>query len=80
MLHPTMAPHIGRPPKRDHLRALAQRVEVGDGEVRIMGSKSDLLRTLAAAPRSQFCTEVADGEGFEPPRGVNLCRFSRPVP
>jgi hypothetical protein len=22
---------------------------------------------------------VADGEGFEPPRGVNLCRFSRPV-
>jgi transposase InsO family protein len=22
---------------------------------------------------------LADGEGFEPPRGVNLCRFSRPV-
>ena len=35
--------------RRDHLRALAQRVEVGDGEVRIMGSKGDLLRTLAAA-------------------------------
>ncbi len=35
--------------RRDHLRALAQRVEVSDGEVRIMGSKSDLLRTLAAA-------------------------------
>ena len=34
--------------RRDHLRALAQRVEVDDGEVRIMGSKSDLLRTLAA--------------------------------
>lgn len=34
--------------RRDHLRALAQRVEVNDGEVRIMGSKSDLLRTLAA--------------------------------
>ncbi len=30
--------------RRDHLRALAQRVEVC-----IMGSKSDLLRTLAAA-------------------------------
>jgi hypothetical protein len=30
-------------------RALAQRVEVADGEVRIMGSKSDLLGTLAAA-------------------------------
>ena len=35
--------------RRDHLRALAQRVEVGDDEVRIMGSKSDLLRTLVAA-------------------------------
>ena len=35
--------------RRDHLRALAQRVEVAEGEVRIMGSKSDLLRTLTAA-------------------------------
>ena len=35
--------------RRDHLRALAQRVEVAEGEVRIMGSKGDLLRTLAAA-------------------------------
>ena len=35
--------------RRDHLRALAQRVEVADSEVRIMGSKGDLLRTLAAA-------------------------------
>jgi hypothetical protein len=34
--------------RRDHLRALAQRVEVADHEVRIMESKSDLLRTLAA--------------------------------
>jgi site-specific DNA recombinase len=34
--------------RRDHLRALAHRVEVADREVRIMGSKSDLLRTLAA--------------------------------
>ena len=34
--------------RREHLRALAQRVEVADGEVRIMGSKGDLLRTLAA--------------------------------
>jgi site-specific DNA recombinase len=36
--------------RREHLRALAQRVEVADGEIRIMGSKSDLLRTLAAGP------------------------------
>ena len=35
--------------RRDHLRALAQRVEVADAEVRIMGSKSELLRTLVAA-------------------------------
>ena len=35
--------------RRDHLRALAQRVEVADGEVRIIGLKSNLLQTLAAA-------------------------------
>jgi site-specific DNA recombinase len=33
----------------DHLRALAQRVEVDAKKVRIMGSKSELLRTLVAA-------------------------------
>ncbi|MDR3512503.1 MAG: recombinase family protein [Caulobacteraceae bacterium] len=35
--------------RRDHLRALAQRVEVAEGEVRIMGSKGRLLHTLVAA-------------------------------
>jgi site-specific DNA recombinase len=35
--------------RRDHLRALAQRVEVDEKEVRIMGSRSELLRTLVAA-------------------------------
>ena len=35
--------------RRDHLRALAQHVEVADDEVRIMGSKSEPLQTLAAA-------------------------------
>uniref|UniRef100_E6VP48 Resolvase domain n=1 Tax=Rhodopseudomonas palustris (strain DX-1) TaxID=652103 RepID=E6VP48_RHOPX len=35
--------------RRDHLRAFAQRVEVADTEVSIMGSKSELLRTLVAA-------------------------------
>ncbi|WP_082417220.1 hypothetical protein [Blastochloris viridis] len=35
--------------RRDHLRALAQRVGVADKEVRIMESKSELLRTLVAA-------------------------------
>ena len=35
--------------RRDHLRALAQRVEVGEREVRIIGRKSALLHTLVAA-------------------------------
>nr|WP_256387126.1 MULTISPECIES: recombinase family protein [unclassified Azospirillum] len=35
--------------RRDHLRAFAQRIEVADDEVRIMGSKSDLLQSLVAA-------------------------------
>ena len=35
--------------RRDHVRALAQRVEVADREVRIIGSKSNLLQTLTAA-------------------------------
>ncbi|SNB72875.1 Site-specific DNA recombinase [Agrobacterium sp. 719_389] len=35
--------------RRDHLRAFAQRVEVADDEVRIMGRKSDLLQSLVAA-------------------------------
>ena len=34
--------------RRDHLRALAQRVEVYEGEVRIVGSKSRLLQALTA--------------------------------
>ena len=35
--------------RRDYLRALAQRVEVDAEELRIMGSKNELLRTLVAA-------------------------------
>jgi site-specific DNA recombinase len=35
--------------RRDHLRALAQHVEVADREVRIIGSKNNLLQTLTAA-------------------------------
>lgn len=36
--------------RRHHIRALAQRVEVADGEVRIMGSKDRLLQVLAGKP------------------------------
>jgi hypothetical protein len=35
--------------RRDHLRALAQRIEVDAKEIRVMGSKSVLLRTLVVA-------------------------------
>ena len=36
--------------RRDHLRALAQRVEAaGPSEIRILGTKTELLRTLVAA-------------------------------
>ena len=60
--------------RRDHLRALAQRVEVDAKEIRIMGSKSVLLRTLVAASSAkrqvwsaQFWTEMARSERFERP-------------
>ncbi|MFL9826640.1 recombinase family protein [Rhodoplanes sp. SY1] len=36
--------------RRDHLRAFAQRVEVADDEIRIMGSKSELLRAVVPLP------------------------------
>jgi site-specific DNA recombinase len=40
--------------RRDHLRALAQRVEVDAKELRIMGSKSVLLRTLVAVSSAKM--------------------------
>ena len=55
---------------RDYLRALAQRVEVDQKELRIIGSKSELLRAGRCSKRknggfwrAQFCTE----ERFERP-------------
>lgn len=42
--------------RRDHIRALAQRVEVADREVRIIGSKSNLLQTLAATSGAKPAT------------------------
>jgi len=48
--------------RRDHLRALAQRVEVDAKEVRIIGVKSVLLRTkwrAAADQDGHYCFAVA---------------------
>lgn len=39
--------------RRAHLRAFAQRIGVAEKEVRIMGSKSELLRTLVAASSAE---------------------------
>ena len=36
--------------RRDHLRALAQRVKVAEGEVRIMGSKTRFLQAIVGKP------------------------------
>jgi len=56
--------------RRDHLRALAQRVEVDQKELRIMGSKSVLLRALVAA-------ESAKTAGFGVPSFVPKWRARR---
>jgi site-specific DNA recombinase len=59
--------------RRDHLRALAQRVEVDVKEVRIMGSKSVLLRTLVAA-------SSAKSAGFGVPSFVTPEEIRTPDP
>ena len=51
--------------RRDHLRALAQRVEVGAKEVRIIGSKGDLLRTLAAVSGGKSATLGVTTQGLK---------------
>ena len=56
--------------RRDHLRALAQRVEVDAKEVRIMGSKSVLLRTLVAGSSAKTA-------GFGVPSSVPKWRARR---
>ena len=56
--------------RRDHLRALAQRVEVDQKELRIMGSKGVLLRTLVAA-------ESVKTTGFGVPNSVPKWRARR---
>jgi len=61
--------------RRDHFRALTQRVEVGQAEVRIIGWNTEVLRALRCRRRreiggvwrSQFYADVARPGGFEPP-------------
>ena len=56
--------------RREHLRALAQRVEVAEKEVRIMGSKGDLLRTLAATAGVKSATPGVRSSVLNWRRGV----------
>jgi hypothetical protein len=72
--------------RRDHLRALGQRVEVDAREVRIMGAEKRALaharrrfkRKNGGFWRAQFCTEMARPKGFEllTPRFAVWCSSS----
>jgi site-specific DNA recombinase len=42
--------------RREHLRESAQRIEFTDGEVRIIGARGDLLRTMAAGSDAKSAT------------------------
>ncbi len=55
--------------RRDHLRALAQRVEVADDAIRIMGSKTELLRTLIAGQVRQSAATGVPRSGLNWRRG-----------
>jgi site-specific DNA recombinase len=72
--------------RRDHLRALAQRVGVADREVRVIGSKSNLLKTLTAAAGAGAATPGVRSSvlkwrmGWDSnPRALAGWRFSRPL-
>ena len=68
--------------RRDHLRALAQRVEVADREVCIMGSKSDLRGRWAAisgvkSAAGDVCRSVLDWRRECPPKSERSTYFYR---
>ena len=65
--------------RRDHLRALAQRVEVADDAIRIMGSKTELLRTLIAGQVRQSAATGVPRSGLKWRTGwdSNILRSSR---
>jgi site-specific DNA recombinase len=73
--------------RRDHLRALAQRVEVDTGEVRIIGSKTTLLRTLAAGAAGatsgavpSFVPKWRSGRDSNPRYAFGVYSLSRRAP
>ena len=73
--------------RRDHLRALAQRVEVDTGEIHIMGSKTTLLRTLAAGASGtvsgavpSFVPNWRSGRDSNPRYAFDVYSLSRRAP
>ena len=74
--------------RREHVRAFAQRVEVADDAVRIMGSKNTLLRTLAAAKGGKsagngvpgFIPKWRRGWDSNPREAFDLYSLSRGAP
>jgi hypothetical protein len=65
--------------RRDHLRALTQRVEVDTKEVRIMGAKSALLRTLVAASSAETAGfGVSSWYRSGAPRSMNMGTIASP--
>jgi len=59
--------------RRDHLRALAQRIEIANGEARIMGVTKRASANPCRRERhafggisSEFCSEVAERESAKP--------------
>lgn len=67
--------------RRDHLRAFAQRVEVDQKELRIMGSKSALLRTLVAVSSAKTASFGAPSSvpKWRARRDSNPCAIARSV-
>jgi len=51
--------------RRDHLRAMAQRIEVTRTEARIIGSRTELLRTLAAAASAETAVNGVPSLGLK---------------
>ena len=61
--------------RRDHLRAVAQRIEVSKTEARILGSRTELLRTIAAGASVQTAANGVPTSGLKwrPVRDSNPC-------
>lgn len=65
--------------RRDHLRALAQRVELAEGEHRIeVSAAPDAGSERQRKSSAHSGIEVAEKEGFEPSDPLRDQRFSRP--